>query len=190
MFDEKEIAAYRSISAPSDLRDKVLSSCMAETPKRNDLRRMTRMISSIAACLLLATVLTTYAFGSYGDLNVSVSDRILNEESSLTFTTQDKGIAVAMYREIPVTTIPLTFDGHATLRVSGGTMNVIEDGEILYTGTEYATDGKTLVHWTVSGDETSHPLKMTVSGRFRTETIILAYDETIEAWIVTREQAK
>ncbi len=190
MFDEKEIAAYRNISAPSDLRDKVLSSCMAETPKRNDLRKFTRVISSIAACLLLATVLTTYAFGSYGDLDVSVSDRVLNEESSLTFTTQDNGIAVAAHREIPVTTIPLTFDGHATLRVSGGVMNVIEDGEISYIGTEYATDGKTLVYWTVSGDETSQALEMTVIGRFKTETIILAYDETTAAWVVTREQAK
>ncbi|MBQ9747743.1 MAG: hypothetical protein IJV98_03060 [Clostridia bacterium] len=187
MFDEKEIAAYRGISAPRDLRDKVLSSCTAETTKRFDLRRMTRMVSSIAACLLLATVLTTYAFGSFDAPRVSVSDRVLNEQSSLTFTEQDHGIAVAMYREVPVTTVPLTFDGHATLRVSGGVMDVIEDGEILYSGTEYTTDGKTLVHWTVSGDETSQVLAMTVIGRFKTETIVLRFDDSNDCWIVSRE---
>ncbi len=190
MFDEKDIAAYRHISAPRDLRDKVLSSCTVETPVRRNPRKMMRVISSLAACLVLATVLTTYAFGSYGTLDVAVSDRVLNEESSLTFTEQNNDIAVAMLRDIPVTTVPLTFDGHATLRVSGGLMNIIENGEILYTGTEYKTNGKTLVHWAVSGDETSQPVEMTVIGRFKTETITLSYDETSGAWIVAREKAE
>ena len=188
MFDEKEIAAYRSIAAPQDLKDKVLSSCTAQTPKRRDLRKLSRVISALAACLVLATVLTTYAVGNYTSLDVAVSDRVLNEDSSLAFTAQDNGIAVAMHREVPVTTVPFTFDGHATLRVSGGVMNVIENGEIVYIGTEYETNGKTLVHWTVSGDETSQTLEMTVIGRFKTETIVLHYDEANGAWIVAREK--
>ena len=57
MFDERAVSAYRSITAPSDLKEKVLAQQMSakavkEQQKRKKLR-LTRQLSAAAACLVL-----------------------------------------------------------------------------------------------------------------------------------------
>lgn len=192
MFDQKEIDAYRKISAPADLRDKVLSSCAEQTPRKRDPRVYMRWGSSIAACFVLAMVLTVFAAGGYGNVSVSLSDCELEKEQSVVYVPNGGVQGISMYRELAETVIPLSLDGHAELSVSDGFMNIMktDTDEILYVGTEYSMDGKTLVHWTVCADDTAHVFEMTVRGIFDTEKIILSYDESDNVWTVTRVDAE
>ncbi len=192
MFDQKEIAAYRKISAPSDLRDKVLSSCTDAAPRKKTSREYMRWISSVAACLILVTVLTVFAAGEYGTLSVSLSDSELIKEQSVVYAPNGGIQSISMQRDLKTTEIPLLLDGHAVLSVSDGVMSIMkpDTDEILYTGTEYSMNGKTLVLWTVCADDTAHTFEMTVRGAFKTEKIILTYDESENAWTATRDDAE
>ena len=191
MFDQKEIRAYRAISAPKDLRDKVLSSC-AEQPKRKDSHIYMKWASSIAACFVLVMVLTVFAVGEYGSISVSLSDSTLAKEQSVVYIPNGGVQPISLSRELADTYIPLTLDGHADLSVSGGVMQIVDPDtdEALYTGTEYSMDGKTLVRWTVRADDTAQIFEMTVRGRFETEKIILSYDESDHVWTITRVDAE
>lgn len=54
MFDEKQINSYNSITAPADLRQKVLTACENTTPvKTFPVRQTLYRVAPLAACLLL-----------------------------------------------------------------------------------------------------------------------------------------
>ena len=192
MFNQKEIQAYRAISAPSDLRDKVLSSCAEQPLRKKDSRFYMKWVSSIAACFALVAVLSVFAAGEYGHVSVSLSGGELVKERAVVYVPEDGVQPLSMQRELAETVIPISLDGHAEISVSDGIMNVIrsDTNEILYTGTEYSMDGKTLVHWTVCADDTARVYEMTVRGIFDTEKIILAYDESDNVWTATRVGAE
>jgi hypothetical protein len=192
MFDQKEIKAYRAISAPADLRDKVLSSCAEQAPRKGDSRVFMKWASSIAACFVLVMVLTVFAAGEYGVVSVAFPDGELIKEQSVVYVPDGGAQPVSLYRELAETVIPFSLDGHAEISVSDGIMNIIEPDtdKILYTGTEYSMDGKTLVHWTVCADDTARVYEMTVRGIFDTEKIILSYNESDHVWTVTRVDAE
>jgi hypothetical protein len=192
MFDQKEVAAYRSISAPDSLRDKVLSSCANMAPKKRNPREYMRMVSSIAACFVLVAVLAVFGAQSYGHVSVSLSGEKLREDQSMIYHSPISAQVASMYREREGTAVLFEFDGHAALSVSDGVMAIVDADtqDILYTGTEYAIDGKTLVNWTVHADDTAKTFEMTVRGAFKTEKIILTYDADENEWSVIRKEVK
>ena len=192
MFDQKEIAAYRKISAPVDLRDKVLSSCTDVAPRKKTSLTNRRWLSSVAACLILVTVLTVFAAGEYGAFSVSLSGSELMKEESVVYAPNNGVQSISVQRDLRTTEIPLLLEGHVELSVSDGVMSIKEPDTdaILYTGTEYSMDGKTLVLWTVCADDTAHAFEMTVRGAFKTEKIILSYDESQNAWTLMRNAEK
>ncbi len=192
MFNQKEIEAYRSVSAPVDLRDKILSSGADMAPKKRTPREYMRRASSIAACFVLVAVLTVFAAGSFGNVSVSLSGSELYEDKSMTYVSNGGAQSISVHRERTETTIPLAFDGHAELSVSNGVMKIVseETQEVLYTGTDYSIDGKTLVHWVVYADDTAQTFEMTVRGTFKTEKIILTYHVSENEWTVTRTDAE
>ena len=54
MFDKKTVDAYQNIKAPDDLKEKILSSyAVSKAPERRSWMKNMRLISSLAACLLL-----------------------------------------------------------------------------------------------------------------------------------------
>ena len=193
MFDPKEIEAYRKISAPVDLKDKILSSCTDAAPKKRNLHEYRKWISSIAACFVLVAVLAVVGVGNYGAVSVSVSDSELGKEQSVTYVPNDGVQSISVYRESVKTAdavIPLLFDGHAELSVSGGVMNIVDTKDtekVLYSGTEYSMDGKTLVCWAISADDDAYAFEMTVQGTFQTEYILLTYDSANDIWTVSRK---
>ncbi len=186
MFDSKEIAAYRELSAPIDLRDKVLSSLADEAPKRNS-ARFIKQLSSLAACFVLAAVLVLFGAREYGNVSVSVSGEELKKERSVVYNPNNEIEGYSMTRASE-TNVALTLDGHAELSVSNGILRIFaeDDDTVLYTGTDYAIDGKTLVHWTVLADDIANTYELTLKGAFKTEKIILSYDMASEAWTLTR----
>ncbi len=190
MFDSKEVAAYRNISAPNDLRDRVLSSCGSLAPKKRDMGALMRHLSSLAACFVLAAVLVMFVVQDLTAFSVSVSDHELVKGQDVVYAPNDgtQGYSVARASE---TNVALTLDGHAELSVSNGMLHIYgaaNDDKLLYTGTDYSVHGKTLVCWVVSADDQTQPFEMTVRSTFKSEKIILTYDASNDSWTLTRSE--
>ncbi len=188
MFDPKEIEAYRNISAPEGLREKILSCDTAVVQKRNRAVFL-KQISTIAACFVLVAVLTVFAARDLGDFSVSIASGEIPQGRTVAYEPDSSAEqALSVTRDPEETIISLTLDGNAELSVSDGTLHVVdsETNEILYTGTAYSARGETLVYWTVRADETADCFEMTVKGAFKTETIILSYSESDGEWTLTR----
>lgn len=192
MFNQKEVEAYRNISAPDALRDKVLSSCADAAPRKRSALAYRKWASSIAACFVLVMALAALGIGRFANVSVSLSDSKLAHEQSVEYRSKNGAKSISVYRDGGEETIPLFLDGRAELSVSDGIMYIMdpETEEVLYTGTEYSMDGKTLVRWTINARDDAHPLEMTVRGVFKTEKIILTYDASEETWTVTRKDAE
>lgn len=193
MFDEKETRAYRSISAPADLRERVLSSNAGALSARRNFSGMLRMASSAAACLVLVIVLSVFTVGNFGDVSVSVSGETLLPESSASVYPEH---GVAPLRAQPTEKsmdpsvsfpIALTFSEKTEISVSEGEMKMTTDGEVSF-GTVLTADGYTLIEWYINPDDTENAFVMTLRGALKSETLTLAYDGTADIWTVLREK--
>ncbi|MBQ8497145.1 MAG: hypothetical protein IJ489_06820 [Clostridia bacterium] len=192
MFDEKEIEAYRKISAPDGLRERVLSSC-AEYPKaRRNLPAMLRTISSAAACLALVVVLSVFTMGRFGDASVSVSgDAILPESSVSVYP--EHGVAPLSAqptgKSIPAVSFPiaLSLSEKTKITVSAGEMQMTDDtDESVSFGSALTADGEILIHWYVNPNDTENAFVMTLRGALKSETLTLAYNEINDTWTISR----
>ncbi len=188
MFDPKEISAYRSISAPDGLRDKVLSSCANVTPRKKSPMAYMKWVSSLAASLVLVAVLTVFAANEFGSFSVSTGGGELPRERSVAYVPDEASQGVSLLNENGEVVISLMIDGRVTLSVSDGTLYVMssENDEVLFEGTEYDAEGKTSVHWSVPTDDTAKKFEMTARGAFKTEKLLLAFDESQMKWTITR----
>jgi hypothetical protein len=131
MFDPKEVEAYRKISAPADLRERVLSS-YADIPSAGwNPYSMLRMASSVAACLVLVIVLSVFTIGRIGDASVSVSGESLLPECSASVH-PEYGVAPLSVQPIaksmtPSVSLPitLTLAEKTVISVSDGALSLM-----------------------------------------------------------------
>ncbi len=188
MFDPKEISAYRSISAPDGLRDKVLSSCANVTPRKKSPMSYMKWVSSLAASLVLVALLTVFAANEFGSFSVSTGDGELPRERSVAYVPDEASQGISLLSESGEVVISLAVDGNVTLSVSEGTLYIVSpDGEeILFEGPEYDAEGKTSVYWSVPTDDAAKTFEMTARGTFKTEKLLLAFDESQMKWTITR----
>ena len=191
MFDEKEIEAYRSISAPADLRERVLSSCAERPQERRSFSAMVRMTASAAACLLLVVVLSVFTVGNFGGVSVSVSGESLLPEGSASvypehgvapLSAQPTGKSITPSVSFP---IALALSEKTDISVSGGEMKMTTDGAVSF-GTALAADGQVLIDWYINPDDTENAFVMTLRGALKSETLTLAYNEMTDRWTISR----
>ncbi len=192
MFDSKEIEAYRAISAPADLRQKVLSSCTEEMKPARNFSRMIRTVSTLAACLVLVTCFSVMALGNFFEANVFVSgEMVTSEEMQLLFTEDVTPLSLDArafsHLEVPMT---LEMRGKAEITVSDGILLILDDmtDEVLANvlpGTAYKTGKNITGIWTVvSADAEQKSFEMTIKSLFNTEVITLTYEETTGEWVI------
>ena len=190
MFDEKEIKAYRELSAPANLRERVLSSPADVSSARRNFSGMLRMASSAAACLVLVIVLSVFAVGKFGDVSVSVSgESILPEHSASVYpehgiaplSAQPKGKSITPSVSFP---IALTLSDKTEISVSHGEMKT-EDGTVSF-GTVLTAEDEILIHWFINPDDTKNAFVMTLRGALKSETLTLANNETTDSWTLSR----
>ena len=195
MFDNKEIEAYRSISAPADLRNRVLSFDTEERKPARNTARMIRRVSTLAACLVLMICFSAMAITSMGAVGISVSGDAL--EKNETMTVLENGVAPLSYdkRSLSQVEIPMTLaiEHETAITVSGGALCIVEEEtdeirETVLSGTVYRTDSPESLIWTVSADAEQKEFEMTLKSRFKTETITLAFDEHTGAWVISRRK--
>ena len=195
MFDEKEIEAYRSISAPANLRERVLSSCAEHPSARRNFPAMLRMVSSAAACLVLVTVLSVFMVGHFGDVSVSVSGETLLPESSVSVY-PEHGVAPLSAQPIgksitPSVSFPISFTlaDKTQINVSKGELYMEnENGDMVSFGSALTADGQIQINWYVLPNEEENAFVMTLRGALKSETLILAYDEANDIWNISRKE--
>lgn len=194
MFDPKEVEAYRKISAPADLRERVLSS-YADIPSAGwNPYSMLRMASSVAACLVLVIVLSVFTIGRIGDASVSVSGESLLPECSASVH-PEYGVAPLSVQPIaksmtPSVSLPitLTLAEKTVISVSDGALSLMGDGEeTVSLGSSFTADGQLTVNWCLPYDGTQNAFVMTLRGTLKSETLILSYDEWSGEWTLNRK---
>ena len=174
MFEQKEIQAYRSIKAPSELKNRITADCEAENVRgirkiggAFPMQGFVRSLSAVAACFVLAV-----AIFSLTRMNTELVT--LSYEGSAVTT---EGVAISaptafadsMAREITPSGIELAFDvrGDATITVSGGCLYIASaDGtDTISLGNAVAITGDTVLWWTVDGDEDKFLLTVTADDK-------------------------
>ena len=183
MFDERAVSAYRSITAPSDLKEKVLAQqksakAVKEQQKRKKLR-LTRQLSAVAACLVLM-------IGSWsmtreqGGLESGIHATVLADEA--------QGM-VRMAGADPVT-VELNMD------LPEGAFFTCRDGELLVQGEGDITpvsrgnawrteEGEALVLWQGPAFDTAQIFELTVDAETESVTVVLSYDTEKSCWAVS-----
>ena len=182
MFDERAVSAYRSITAPSDLKEKVLAQqksakAVKEQQKRKKLR-LTRQLSAAAACLVLMVGAWSMT-REQGGLESGIHATVLADEA--------QGM-VRMAGADPVT-VELNMD------FPEGALFTCRDGELLVQGEDDITpvsrgnawriEGKALVLWQVPAFETAQIFELTVNAETESVTVVLSYDTEKSCWAVS-----
>ena len=108
MFDKKEIEAYQNISAPDDLRERVLSACEEGGSGKRGFAGMVRMLSALAACFVLVAVFSVFAIGNFGTFSVSVDGKTLTE-NGMTLAANEGDVAPLAMRMLSGKEVPLLF---------------------------------------------------------------------------------
>ena len=189
MFDKKQIEAYRNISAPESLRDRVMAADTGrETSEKRSLAGTIRILGTLAACLVLVAVFSVFAVGNFGDLSVSVDGKALSYTEMTFYETQSYAMQIA---RMPVSTeIPLSFaiDRETTFSVSAGIIEMMDAGteETIASGTSLAASDDVRILWSVEANEDNCVFDMTVESGRKTETIRLTYKADERVWTICR----
>lgn len=193
MFDKKVVDAYQNIKAPDELKEKVLSSCTASKAReRKSLMKNMKLLSSLAACLILAVAFSVFAMRSSGGVSVSVRGRALASEP---VELSELNISPALYSAEPRAfyeadvPVEVRVTGNTRISVSDGTVQIsdADTGEVLFTGSEFTTEKDVLIHWIVNNVAQTEQFEMLIESHKEDFVLILSYDENTGRWTICEE---
>lgn len=196
MFDKKTVDAYKQITAPDELKEKVMAACFVDkAPEKRNFFGTMRMYATLAACFVLVIVFSVFAVGNFGDLSVSVYGKTLTFEPMVLSNSEIEPIAYsAEPRALCRTSVPVEIEvsGETEISVSDGMMKVCaaETEEELYSGTEFTAEENVLIYWTVDADEAATHFEMAINGRKKSYVLLLDFDENTKQWAICREKQK
>lgn len=178
MFSENQIKEYKSISAPEELRQKVLSMKKAEKKQAFKVRNIG--IYAAAACLVLVISLS----GVFGGNDFSASFNGQKLDSGAVTVQTDSGIAMLDARSLDELSVDIEIETskNAEIEVSDGSIQIsdTETGEV---SDNTSFKGKKIVRWTIANADESETYEMTVTFKNgKTETITLEYDRQAQCW--------
>jgi hypothetical protein len=192
MFSDSEKKAWKSISAPEELRERVLK--LGETgscKKRFDISsRSLNRFGTIAACFVLMLVLSAALFiPKNDDFTVSFEGTVLGD-NTVEFTPEPSGPAIVLTREVDP--IRQTFEfvieakGETAVTVSGGDLYRI-DGEstLLCVGGSHTFDRNAVMVYTVSAND-GDEFQITIQRGKNTQIIKITYNELTNSWSVRK----
>lgn len=140
MFDEKQINSYNCITAPADLRQKVLTACENTTPvKTFPVRQTLYRVAPLAACLLL--FVSVLALNRSEPLMLQAGDtRLSTVSTQLSSTAEPASVAEpAAYGlrtcspEPMQYTVTLTGNQSVEILSADGSASLDKDGNIIWT---------------------------------------------------------
>lgn len=187
MFDNKDIEAYRKISAPDELRLRIAQSCQAEIAAPRFSAAKIRGLSAVAACLII--IACVFTFGRNDGISITVNGEELSSQEII-LADVNQGIAPAAARMLPVYNVPVKLDvkRQTEISVSDGMMQIFdaETGEYIASETSISTDRDIQISWELS--ETSAEPKMYVRDKKNSYTITLRYDEAANQRTICRQK--
>lgn len=182
MFNNEDIKAYREISAPEGLRERVMASARETKKKPMILSAPIRSISAIAACLVFAVLVMIPAMTGGGSQIYFDGERIGTEGIAL--VAENDGImpieARAMGLDVSLT---LDSDGECSVRVSEGRVG---DIRMSYIGSEVNVLGDAELRWIIDLPDTEKTYFMTVETEDESFTLNLEFGE--DGWKISRTE--
>lgn len=185
MFDQKQIDAYCSVTAPADLRRQVLNMA-AEKAERKPFFQTAgfRSLSAVAACLVLMLAVTLPNSVPAGPEFSLDGSPVTAEAMPLPQSTQ---VAALSARTAPLVTVPLKLDlsEETTLSVDRGALTVVnpKTEDVLFIGSTGTVSKDCLLTWSIS-DETRTPCTLTAQTADEVCTIILAFNADENSWTI------
>ena len=183
MFNNEDIRAYRDISAPEGLRERVLASAAVETRKKPIiLSAPFRSIAAIAACFVFA-VLVMIPMLAGGGTEVYFNGERLGDDG-IAIAAENNGImpieARAMGLEVSVT---LDADSQCTVSVSEGRVG---DTMLSYMGEEASVAGDATLRWIIDLPDSDKTYFMTVETEDDSFVLELGFGES--GWEISRTE--
>lgn len=181
MIDRNDVDAYRRITAPDSLRQRVFAA-----PARRSAHAPVRwQILSAAACLVL--VLGSLFSLRFFPASVSYDTSAVNAAgvAIVDDATAQRSAEVPQTAACEMRQISLTISTHArtTVSASGGTLMVLHrDGAAENVGMQAEISGNTDLYWEVTAQEL--PLVLTVTTPQHTTAYLL--EETDEGWLLKK----
>lgn len=174
MFEQKDIEAYRSIKAPSELKNRITADCEAERTRgirkiggAFPMQGLVRSLSAVAACLVLAVAIFSLTRMNTEFVTLSYEGMTLTDAK--TVVSKPATFSDPMAREVTPMGIRLAFDtkGEAGITVTGGCLYAVsEDGEeILTLGSETEITEDTVLWWAVIEGSGNYELTVDADGK-------------------------
>ena len=180
MFNNEDIKAYREISAPEGLRERVMASARQEKKKPIILSVPMRSIAAIAACFVFAVLVMLPMLNGGGNEIYFDGEKIGTEGISL--AAENNGVmpieARAMGLDLSLT---LDVDRECSVHVSEGRVG---DTQMSYMGSDASVPGNATLRWIIDLPDTEKTYFMTVETEDESFTLSLEYGEG--GWEISR----
>jgi len=181
MFDERTVHAYRSITAPPELKEKVLAQAKSEKTvpfNKKKTTRWVRQLSTAAACLVLMVGVwaASRESGSGAELSVNAVVMAAESENSL----------VRIAAEEPLS-VKLEISCESELSCSEGELLVQGEDDLapVNHGASCRATEKALVFWEIPAADPTETYELTLTGENTTLVITLMYDTAENCWTVS-----
>lgn len=176
MPDKKTVDAYRSIRAPEELREKVLSSTKEENRPKNNIV-VFRKISSVAAVLAAVVLASLVVVSPWNDVKVAgVNGKIGSSYTSV----KDNENAAVFARYSDELTVPLTLDVSKDTEITVTDGNVTDEaGEMI---SAVGKGEKADIYWTIPAADEDVSYEMTLSNSKNTYLITLSFFTETDEW--------
>ncbi len=190
MFDQKQTDAFRSITAPMELKEKVLA---LEQKKPRNNRRIIMSLSSAAACLLLIVAIPLLGRIPQKNPVFSVNGTAIGNESLL-LSENNSGVMAASARTIQKYTavISAEFPASTVITVSDGSLELTDTdtNDFIGGGAECTAEGNTIIRWTVDIPTENAQYYMTTDTDGKEKTFKMYYESATSAWYIMQTADK
>lgn len=180
MFKNEDIKAYRDISAPESLRERVIASARQEKKKPMILSAPIRSIAAIAACFVFAVLVMIPMLNGGGNEIYFDGEKIGNEGIAL--AAENNGV-------MPIEARVMGLDFSLSLDVDGECLVHVSEGRVGDIGascmeSDANLSGDTTIRWIIDLPDTEKTYFMTVETEDESFTLNLEYGEG--GWEISR----
>ena len=168
MFEQNQIKAWRSVTAPADLRERVMAAAGAETASKKTAIPLRKYLAA-AAC---AAIVLFGAFAGYTQSAFTVDS-----------APPSQAMSVAARQVSPSDAVEFELDARrsTTVTVSSGTAQVLdENGVLLASGSSVSAKGKVTLRWSIGSEENEQTLRL--ESGLKSKKVTLAYDPLSASW--------
>ncbi len=184
MIDNNIKSAYKSISAPKELREKIIT--LGNNTKKQSNHKYILQIATLAACFVL--VIAVFAFMPLNRNTEILIDGQTITDSPVTLYGANTAQLVNVRTQQTVT-VPISIDARSSTDIlaSSGTLVItdIKTGNIIMTDTKYTTNKKVSILWQNDMPDSDAVYDMTVKTKKECYTITLKYQKSTDTRTVT-----